>query len=134
MRTYQEITPEILAKLQQAAPGHVYTGDEINEDYSHDEMQLYGSHMPDVLIIPTSTEEISAVMKICNEYRVPVTTRGAGTAETGAPVPLYGGVLLSTKRNISLRWHYPNQVTGRNISLFPLSPKEGAPFSRTVIS
>ena len=27
MRTYQEITPEILAKLQQAAPGHVYTGE-----------------------------------------------------------------------------------------------------------
>ena len=83
MRTYQEITPEILTKLQQVAPGHVYTGDEINEDYSHDEMQIYGSHMPDVLIIPTSTEEISAVMKICNEYRVPVTTRGGRAAQHG---------------------------------------------------
>ena len=98
MRKYQEITPEILEKLQQAAPGHVYTGSDINEDYSHDEMQLYGSHMPDVLIIPTSTEEISAVMKICSEYHVPVTTRGAGTAETGVPVPVYGGVLLRRKR------------------------------------
>ena len=111
MRTYQEITPEILTKLQQAAPGHVYTGDEINEDYSHDEMQIYGSHMPDVLIIPTSTEEISAVMKICNEYRVPVTTRGAGTAETGAPVPLYGGVLLSTEKFNHIKSFHPDDMS-----------------------
>ena len=111
MRTYQEITPEILTKLQQAAPGHVYTGDEINEDYSHDEMQIYGSHMPDVLIIPTSTEEISAVMKICNEHRVPVATRGAGTAETGAPVPLYGGVLLSTEKFNHIKSFHPDDMS-----------------------
>jgi glycolate oxidase len=120
MRTYQEITPEILTKLQQAAPGHVYTGDEINEDYSHDEMQIYGSHMPDVLIIPTSTEEISAVMKICNEHRVPVTTRGAGTAETGAPVPLYGGVLLSTEKFNHIKSFHPDDMSG---SLTPQIPE-----------
>ena len=111
MRKYQEITPEILEKLQQAAPGHVYTGSDINEDYSHDEMELYGKRMPDVLIIAQSVEEISAVMKICNEYHVPVTTRGAGTAETGSPVPIYGGVLISTEKFNHIKEFHPDDMS-----------------------
>ena len=88
MATYNTLTPEIIEQLKQAAPGHILTGEEINEDYSHDEMPIYGKHSPDVLLMATSTEEIAAVMKICNDNLIPVTPRGAGTGLAGGCVPV----------------------------------------------
>lgn len=95
---YNELTPEIIEQLKVAAPGHVLVGEEINEDFSHDEMSIYGSRMPDVLVEPRTTEEVAAVMKICNENKIPVTPSGARTALTGGPVSLLGGVMLSTMK------------------------------------
>ena len=98
MATYNTLTPEIIEQLKQAAPGHILTGEEINEDYSHDEMPIYGKHSPDVLLMATSTEEIAAVMKICNDNLIPVTPRGAGTGLAGGCVPVLGGVLIDTTK------------------------------------
>ena len=67
MAQYNQVTPEIVERLQAIAPGRVYTGADVNEDYSRDEMPIYGTRMPDVAIDAMSTEEISAIMKICNE-------------------------------------------------------------------
>ena len=66
MAQYNQVTPEIVERLQAIAPGRVYTGADVNEDYSRDEMPIYGTRMPDVAIDAMSTEEISAIMKICN--------------------------------------------------------------------
>ena len=62
--TYNQITPEIIEQLKIAANGHVIVDGDINEDFSHDEMRIYGENMPDVLVEPTTTEEVAAVMKI----------------------------------------------------------------------
>ena len=53
---------------------------------------------PDVVLKPGSAEEISAVFKICNEHKIPVTPRGAGTGLSGGALPHLGGVLLSLER------------------------------------
>ena len=37
-------------------------------------------------------------MQLCNEFRIPLTTRGRGTGTTGAAVPIHAGVILSTER------------------------------------
>ncbi|MCH3971400.1 MAG: FAD-binding protein [Oscillospiraceae bacterium] len=109
MANYNSITPEILAELQKAAPGHVVTGADVNPDYARDEMPIYGSHMPDISIDAQSTEEISAIMKICYENNIPVTTRGAGTGLAGACVPIYGGVVIcTTKMNKILSYDLDN--------------------------
>ncbi|HAD18895.1 MAG TPA: 2-hydroxy-acid oxidase, partial [Lachnospiraceae bacterium] len=92
MPNYNALTPEIIEQLKAAAPGHLLVGDEINEDYEHDEMPIYGRKMPDALLMATSTEEIAAVMKICNENKIPVTPRGAGTGLVGGAVPILGGL------------------------------------------
>ena len=101
MATYNTLTPEIIEQLKQAAPGHILTGEEINEDYSHDEMPIYGKQMPDALLMATSTEEIAAVMKICNDNLIPVTPRGAGTGLAGGCVPVLGGVLRVMSLNVT---------------------------------
>lgn len=96
--TYNQITPEIIEQLKIAANGHVIVDGDINEDFSHDEMRIYGENMPDVLVEPTTTEEVAAVMKICNDNKIPVTPSGARTALTGAAVAILGGVMLSTTK------------------------------------
>ena len=96
MAEYNKITPELLEQLKAAAPGHILTGEDINEDYSRDEMPIYGQNMPEAVLQATSTEEIAAVVKICNENRIPVTTRGAATGLVGGCVPVYGGVVIET--------------------------------------
>ena len=111
MAQYNQVTPEIIEQLKLAAPDHVFTGADINEDYMRDEMPIYGKKMPDVLIQPLTTEEISAVMKICNENLIPVTPRGAGTGLVGASVAMLGGVMIDTqKMNQILEYDYENCV------------------------
>src|SRR5687767_582552 len=53
---------------------------------------------PDLVVIPGTTGEISAVARLCNEHRVPLVVRGAGTGYTGGAVPTHGGVVLSMER------------------------------------
>lgn len=82
MEKYNQLTPEIIAQIQ-AVSEHVLVGDDINVDFARDEMPIYGTHMPDLVVQPTSTEEVAAVMKICYESTIPVTPRGAGTGLAG---------------------------------------------------
>lgn len=72
-----------------------FTGEQIGEDYSHDELGgVYG--YPDVLIKVTSTEEISAIMGYAYEQEIPVVVRGSGTGLVGAAVAVRGGIMLET--------------------------------------
>ncbi|MBR7116797.1 MAG: FAD-binding oxidoreductase [Clostridia bacterium] len=75
----------------------VQVGDEISEDYGHDELGGIIS-MPEVLVRASSTEEISAIMKHAYARCIPVTVRGSGTGLVGAAVALHGGILLETGR------------------------------------
>lgn len=111
MTEYNKLTEELILKLTEAAPGHIITGDDINEDYSHDEMPIYGKSAPEVVFMAHSTEEIAAVVKICNDNRIPVTPRGSGSGLVGGAVPLLGGVLIDfSKMNKILSYDLENFV------------------------
>ena len=45
-KKYNEVTPEILEQFKVIVPGKVYAGEEINSDYFHDEMPIYGKGAP----------------------------------------------------------------------------------------
>ena len=53
---------------------------------------------PDYVVHPASAEEIAAIMKIANNYRIPVIPWGGGSGTQGGALPTYGGILLDTKR------------------------------------
>lgn len=53
---------------------------------------------PDVLVFPTTTEQVAAVVKLCNEYKVPFVPRGAGTSLAGGCLPVGGGVMIALTR------------------------------------
>jgi glycolate oxidase len=67
------------------------------EKYSHDETEDL-SFLPEVVLKPASAQEISSILKYCNEKIIPVTPRAAGTGLSGGALPVMGGVLLSIER------------------------------------
>jgi len=72
----------------------VYVGNEISDDYKHDE--LAGKHhSPEVLIEVKSVDEVSAVMKYAYTNCIPVTPRGQGTGLVGSGVALKGGIMMN---------------------------------------
>ena len=79
----------------------VFVDEESLNNYGHDETENL-HYSPEVVIKPRTAEEISAILKICNKERIPVTPRGAGTGLSGGALPHLGGVLLSTERMNSI--------------------------------
>jgi glycolate oxidase len=55
-------------------------------------------YMPEVVVQPGTTLEVSRIMAYCNEHLLPVTPRGAGTGLSGGALPVKGGVVLDMKR------------------------------------
>jgi len=54
--------------------------------------------IPDAVVFAYTTEQISAIMRLASEKKVPVTVQGSGTATTGASLPVEGGILLDLHR------------------------------------
>ena len=54
--------------------------------------------MPSAVVLPTSTRDVSAIVKIARDCGEPIVARGAGTGLCGGAVPLTGGVILSFAR------------------------------------
>lgn len=52
-------------------------------------------YLPELVLIPNNTEEISKILKICNKYIIPVTVRSTGTGLSGGALPVHGGIVLS---------------------------------------
>ena len=99
MTKYNQVTPEIAAQLQAIVGAkRFFAGDAVKDDFSHDEMPIYGKYYPEVVCEAESTEEVSAILRVCYENDIPVTPRGAGTGLVGGCVPLCGGVVLCTTR------------------------------------
>ncbi|WP_026763890.1 FAD-binding oxidoreductase [Sediminibacterium salmoneum] len=93
-----KITTAILNAFQEiVGKDQVLADEEALMEYSHDETEKL-IYLPEVVIKPSNTEEIAAIMKLCNEHSIPVTPRGAGTGLSGGALPHLGGVLLSTEK------------------------------------
>ena len=98
MSAFNPVTEQDLAYFRSLLPGRVFSGEEISTDYDHDEMTEYGHFLPEAVLQALTAEEICAVLKYCNERRIPVTPRGAGTGLCGGCVAIHGGVVLSTEK------------------------------------
>src|SRR4051812_37749065 len=56
------------------------------------------NHRPDVVVFPTSAQQVVDVVKVCTELDVPFLPRGAGTSLAGGCLPVGGGVIVSLAR------------------------------------
>jgi glycolate oxidase len=98
--TYNPVTPELVKTLRGiAGPGNVFTDEDKLETYSHDETDAseYG-HSPEVVVLPLTTEQVAAVVKLANKEHIPITPRGAGSGLSGGAIPEHGGIVISLEK------------------------------------
>lgn len=94
---------DIAALLEQHVPAeHVLTGEDISDDHTHDECLTVDPVRPAAVVRPSSTAEVAAVVRTCDEHGIPVTARGAGTGLSGGAVARPDGVLISFERMRSI--------------------------------
>lgn len=98
---FNKVDSHIVEKLIEiVGKNNVIYGDEERlKPFSHDEVaeSSYFS-MPEVVVKPGLTAEVSQIMKLANKYQTPVTPRGAGSGLSGGAIPVHGGIVLSFER------------------------------------
>ena len=71
---------------------------------SHEERKCYSfdartdGTIPDLVVFPTSAQEVSQILILANKHRFPVIPRGQGSGLTGGSIPINGGVVLTFTR------------------------------------
>jgi glycolate oxidase len=98
MMQYNKVTEAQIKQFQQiVGEPFVIFGEENTVVYASDHTEDL-RYYPEVVVKPATAEEVSAVMRICNEAGIPVTPRGAGTGLSGGALPVFGGVVISMQR------------------------------------
>jgi glycolate oxidase len=93
-----QLNSEILLKLENiVGQSFVFTDEETRNHYGHDETEDY-VFPPHVVIKPSSALEISEILKIANQYKIPVIPIGARTGLSGGALSVQGGIGLSMER------------------------------------
>ena len=89
----------IIAELEAlAGKTNVLTGTVDRLTYSYDATADVPRQMPDVVVLPTDTAMVQAIVRFARERRIPIYPRGAGTNLSGGTVPLKQGIVLSFRR------------------------------------
>ena len=101
---------EIATALREIVPGEgVITGEAGRRAYETDGLTAY-KQLPMIVVLPETTEQVSQVLRYCNENKIRVVPRGAGTSLSGGALPLEDGVLLGLgKFNRVLEVDYDNR-------------------------
>lgn len=90
---YGRVTERTIRELQDTVGAeNVSLRDEELICYSRDS-SLY-EYKPDVVVRPSSSEQVATILRLAGRETIPVTPRGAGTSSTGSPLPVKGGILL----------------------------------------
>mmetsp|Transcript_16399 Transcript_16399/g.27567 ORF Transcript_16399/g.27567 Transcript_16399/m.27567 type:complete len:475 (-) Transcript_16399:547-1971(-) len=101
MSAYTKVDAGIVQLLRDVtAPKRVVwceekSSDAVMDAHSHD-WSFHPTARPELVVFPETAEEVAEILKLCNQRKVPVTTRGAGTGVEGAAIPYSGGLVLNT--------------------------------------
>ena len=97
-------TERVLEDLRTAiGADRVLTGQDMRAQHGVDE-SFHPAALPDAVVYPTSTEEATAIVRVCAEHRAPIVPFGAGTSLEGHVQAIHGGVTVDmTEMNRILR-------------------------------
>lgn len=98
MSDFGKLNPSIIGALT-AVTGEekVFQTKEKLEHYGKDHTEDL-TFVPEIVLLPESTLEVSKIAAICHEHNLPLTCRGAGTGLSGACLPVHGGVVISLEK------------------------------------
>jgi glycolate oxidase len=92
------VTVDIITRLREiVGPDAVITDTETLNIYGQDETEdlLF---VPEVIVKPFTTAQVSAILKLASEQKIPVTPRGGGTGLSGGALPIKGGICLAMEK------------------------------------
>src|SRR5689334_22412520 len=95
---FQPVTPAIIDRLTAIVGSEQISVAPADLDQHAHDQGFYPAHAAEVVVWPTSTEQVSQVLALANEQHIPVTAWGAGTSIEANPVPIHGGIVLSLQR------------------------------------
>ncbi|MDP3837355.1 MAG: FAD-binding protein, partial [Methylococcales bacterium] len=79
---------------QHLKPENILSAPEQLRPYECDALSVY-QMLPWLVVLPETTEQAQAVLRLCSQHGIPVVARGAGTGLSGGALPIANGVLLS---------------------------------------
>lgn len=92
------ISASSLAEMRSAvSEQYLLTDEPTRHEHGHDETEDL-IFLPEAVALPATSQEVSALMRICSRERIPVTVRGGGSGLAGGALPIAGGLLISMKR------------------------------------
>ena len=96
-------------------PERVLTSELERRMYSYDSsfMARFHSFVPDAVVLPQSTQEVSALLKLASQHRIPVIPRGAGSGETCGCLAVHGGIVVDLSA-----WDTIEEVDVANMQVF----------------
>lgn len=94
---FHKINAQDLAYFERLLPGKCFVQAEVLDAYAHDETEDL-HFLPEVVLKPENTEEVSRILEYCYEQNICVTPAGGRTGLSGGMLPVYGGVLLSMEK------------------------------------
>src|SRR5688572_7368378 len=77
-------------------PGELRTEPAFCQKYAGD--KWFAAQLPEGVALPKDTQAVAKILRYANQYRIPVTPRGAGHGYVGGCVPVRGGILLSLEK------------------------------------
>ena len=96
--SYKKINTDDLNLLTKiVGPNNIFYSEEVLIEYSHDETEDL-SFIPEVVVKPHNTNQVSEIMKYCNKNNIPVTPCGARTGLSGGSLPVMSGIVLSSEK------------------------------------
>ncbi len=94
----ETLSPQVFDALRKiVGRDNVVAGEDELVVYECDAYTLE-KHPPGVVVLPSSTEEVVAVVKLCAKHKLPIIPRGAGTSLSGTVLAVTGGVMISLAR------------------------------------
>ena len=100
MARFNKVTPELIEKLRDVlgAKGLTVDPEKLLTYQTDEEGNPYWFRTPEVVVFPETTEQVATVVKLANEYLVPITPRAAGSGVACGAIPVYHGIVMELDR------------------------------------
>jgi glycolate oxidase len=98
MARKSRITPNILTEFANSIGKDSVLTDFITLEKHSKDHSNKDAFLPEVVLKPSTTEQVAHILKICNTHRIPITVQGGLSGMSGAALPVLGGVVLSMAR------------------------------------
>jgi len=94
-KDYNKVSKELYQQYKEiVGQDYCYSDYEIRWTYAFGSTIFEKDWIPELILMPHSTEEISMILKLANENKIPVTPRGSGTSLSAGSKSAYGGIIM----------------------------------------